>query len=50
MQVAIIIGGWFSIKLGSLIPLILLIVLKTLADLFLSDLRPDRAIARVRER
>ena len=50
MQVAIIIGGWFAIFLGSLVPLILLIVLKTLAELFLSDvtLGPDGSLAPAR--
>jgi hypothetical protein len=50
MQVAIIIGGWFSIFLGSLVPLILLIVLKTMAELFLSGvtLGPDGSLSRAR--
>jgi hypothetical protein len=35
MQVAIIFGGWFAIALGSVAPLILLILCKTAADLLL---------------
>ena len=34
MQVAIIAGGWFAMAIGSMAPLILLIALKTFAELF----------------
>jgi MFS superfamily sulfate permease-like transporter len=35
MQVAIIFGGWFAMAIGSMAPLILLILGKTAADLLL---------------
>ncbi|MEX2036808.1 MAG: DUF6498-containing protein [Xanthobacteraceae bacterium] len=35
MQVAIIFGGWFAMAVGSVAPLILLILGKTTADLLL---------------